>query len=321
MEGIHHRARGAAAPSNAGEPAASVVADAPEDDGGKGHHDQRDARLATGIELGHRRAAAKAAAGWAAHAHEHLARSVREALGLSPPNQTNKRSFGRGTHWLTRVVFVRGLALIYLVAFKVSNDQNAALIGTDGLTPFDEHLRRVSEYHGGAWRAFGRVPTLLLLMPRTDASLLLLSRAGLALSACVLALGAANKLMLAALWFLYMSIVNAGQVWFGFGWEMLLLEVGFLSIFTSPTLRVGQFTPQSPLPRVVRWMYRWLLYRVIMGAGLIKIRGDEVRPELQSSAAPRAGRWWGGGADPTAPRAFRPDAPPEPNSAGATSRA
>jgi len=121
------------------------------------------------------------------------------------------------------------------------------------------------------------MPTLLYLLPQTNASLLLLSRTGLALAACVLVLGAANKLMLAALWIIYMSIVNVGQIWFGFGWEMLLLEVGFLSIFTSPTLRVSQFPSGSPLPCVVRWMYRWLLYRLIMGAGLIKIRGDEVR--------------------------------------------
>ena len=34
-----------------------------------------------------------------------------------------------------------------------------------------------------------------------------------------------------ALWVLYLSVVNVGQRWYGFGWESLLLEVGFLAIF------------------------------------------------------------------------------------------
>ncbi len=32
-------------------------------------------------------------------------------------------------------------------------------------------------------------------------------------------------------WGLYLSIVNVGQTWYAFGWESLLLEVGFLGVF------------------------------------------------------------------------------------------
>ena len=39
----------------------------------------------------------------------------------------------------------------------------------------------------------------------------------------------------ALLWALYLSIVNVGQTWYGFGWESLLLEVGFLAIFLGTT--------------------------------------------------------------------------------------
>ena len=38
----------------------------------------------------------------------------------------------------------------------------------------------------------------------------------------------------ALLWVLYLSIVNVGQIWYGFGWESLLLETGFLAIFLGP---------------------------------------------------------------------------------------
>ena len=48
-----------------------------------------------------------------------------------------------GSYWLTRVVFLRFLAFIYLVAFAVSYHQNKELIGDRGLTPARLYLRRV----------------------------------------------------------------------------------------------------------------------------------------------------------------------------------
>ena len=37
-----------------------------------------------------------------------------------------------------------------------------------------------------------------------------------------------------AMWALYLSIVNVGQTFYGFGWETLLLEAGFLAILLGP---------------------------------------------------------------------------------------
>jgi hypothetical protein len=70
----------------------------------------------------------------------------------------------------------------------------------------------------------------------------------------------------AALWILYMSIVNVGQTFYAFGWESILLEAGFLAIFLGPAA--------GPPPVPVIWLFRWLLFRVEFGAGLIKLRGD-----------------------------------------------
>jgi hypothetical protein len=74
------------------------------------------------------------------------------------------------------------------------------------------------------------------------------------------------------LWVLYLSIVNVGQVWYGFGWESLLLETGFLMIF----LGNGRIAP----PVLTLWLVRWLLFRVEFGAGLIKMRGDRCWRDL-----------------------------------------
>ena len=46
-----------------------------------------------------------------------------------------------GSHWLTRVLFLRFLAFIYLVAFTISYHQNKELIGDRGLTPARLYLR------------------------------------------------------------------------------------------------------------------------------------------------------------------------------------
>src|SRR6185369_9782785 len=68
------------------------------------------------------------------------------------------------------------------------------------------------------------------------------------------------------MWVFYLSFVNVGQTWYSFGWETLLLETGFLAIF----LGARHVAP----PVIVIWMLRWLLFRVMFGAGLIKLRGD-----------------------------------------------
>ena len=68
-----------------------------------------------------------------------------------------------------------------------------------------------------------------------------------------------------ALWLLYMSIVNVGQTFYGFGWEMLLLEAGFTVAFLG--------SDQTDPPRTILILVAWLVFRLEFGAGMIKIRG------------------------------------------------
>jgi hypothetical protein len=76
----------------------------------------------------------------------------------------------------------------------------------------------------------------------------------------------ASMLPWAVLWLLYLSVVNIGQTWYAFGWESLLLEAGFLAIF----LGNDEIAP----PTVSLYLMVWLVFRVELGAGLIKWRGD-----------------------------------------------
>jgi len=76
-----------------------------------------------------------------------------------------------------------------------------------------------------------------------------------------------------------LSYVNIGQLWYSYGWEIQLLETGFLAIFLVPLLDLRPFPRHKP-PTAIIWLLRWLTFRIMLGAGLIKIRGDECWREL-----------------------------------------
>ncbi|HEX7668383.1 MAG TPA: lipase maturation factor family protein [Polyangiaceae bacterium] len=174
-----------------------------------------------------------------------------------------------GTHRFTRFCFLRGLGFVYAVAFYSLVRQMPGLIESQGLLPAAPFLSRVRDALGAA--AYVRLPTLFWL-GCSDSVMRYAAWAGVALSLGVLA-GYANSVMLAALWVLYLSFVNVGQIFYGYGWELLLLEAGFLAIFFAPAWEVRPWAA-SPPPRAVVWLLRWVLFRVMLGAGLIKLRGD-----------------------------------------------
>jgi hypothetical protein len=165
-------------------------------------------------------------------------------------------------YWLSRLVFQRGLATIYLVAFLAAALQFRPLLGARGMLPVPAFVARVP---------FRQAPSVFHVH-YSDRFFAACAWTGCAAALALLA-GADSELPLwgamllwALPWALYLSIVNVGQTWYGFGWESLLLEVGFLAIWLGND-RVGP-------PVVVLFLLRWVLFRVEFGAGLIKIRGD-----------------------------------------------
>jgi hypothetical protein len=179
----------------------------------------------------------------------------------------------RPTYWLTRFLLLRLLGAIYAVAFLVAIHQIVPLIGADGLLPVGTFLDRVADMLGSRGAGFVRLPSLFWFA-HSDTSLLTAAWVGFVLS-CVVLAGFTNALLLAVLWFLYMSFVHVGQDWYSYGWEIQLLETGFLSIFLCPLLDARPF-PRRAAPMPVIVLFRWLTFRIMFGAGLIKIRGDEV---------------------------------------------
>lgn len=181
------------------------------------------------------------------------------------------------SYWLTRFVLLRLLGVVYAVAFLVAAKQILPLIGSDGLLPVSLFLQRVESHTGSATAGFVRLPSVFWLV-HSDAALQVAAWTGLVLS-CVVVAGYANAVLMTVLWLLYMSFVHVGQDWYGYGWEIQLLETGFLAIFLCPLLDGRPFPKRAP-PLVVIWLFRWLIFRIMIGAALIKLRGDSAWRDL-----------------------------------------
>ena len=181
-------------------------------------------------------------------------------------------------HELTRFVLLRLLGFVYTAAFASLLLQVVPLIGEHGITPARVHIAELVQQTGSPLQAAAYEPSLFLWLPPSDASLLALAWLGLGLALALL-LGVTNAWLMLALWLLYRSFVAIGQLWYGYGWELLLLETGFLAIFSAPLKSLGPF-PRHRVPLGLVWLYRWLAFRVMLGAGLIKLRGDRCWRDL-----------------------------------------
>ena len=181
------------------------------------------------------------------------------------------------SYWLTRFVILRLLGLVYFVAFLSLAQQILPLIGSQGLLPVSLFFRQAERFLGSDRSAFLQLPSIFWINS-SDTFLAVMSWVGVMLSAALL-LGFANGILLIALWAIYLSFVHIGQDWYSYGWEIQLLETGFLAVFLCPLLD-GRPFPKAPPPVPVIWLFRWLIIRVMLGAGLIKIRGDSCWRDL-----------------------------------------
>jgi Lipase maturation factor len=174
---------------------------------------------------------------------------------------------GLAGYWSSRFLFERALALVYLVAFVCAANQFVPLLGEHGLLPVSRFVRAVP---------FRASPSLFFFAP-TDLAFRIAAWIGIILSGAALSglmqrSGLLSSVVWAILWLLYLSFVNVGQVFYGFGWESLLLETGFFAIF----LGSGATAPSA----LLIWIWRWVLFRDMFGAGLIKLRGDSCWRDL-----------------------------------------
>jgi predicted DCC family thiol-disulfide oxidoreductase YuxK len=177
------------------------------------------------------------------------------------------------TYFLMRRLFLVLLGLTYLVAFLSLNVQLPGLIGSNGIMPAQSVMDAVEQNTAGLDR-FRLAPTLCWISAR-DHVLQGLAVTGAILSLLVI-LNIAPAPCLFLLWLIYLSLAQVSTVFLGYQWDNLLLETGFLAIFFAPWRLWPNLAREAPPPRIVLWLLRWLLFRLVFSSGAVKLLSGDV---------------------------------------------
>jgi predicted DCC family thiol-disulfide oxidoreductase YuxK len=185
------------------------------------------------------------------------------------------------THRLPRWVFLRSIGIIYLAAFFSLGQQVEGLIGSNGIIPANFTMAAVRQ--GMAAKTgverFHRFPTLCWISA-SDRSLRWQCAAGIGLSLVVIA-GVAPAPALFLLWLIYLSLTTVCREFLSFQWDGLLLETGFLAIFFAPWQWLPRGAREQPPSRLVLWLLRLLLFRLMFESGCVKLfSGDPTWRDL-----------------------------------------
>ena len=187
----------------------------------------------------------------------------------------------RPTYFSARRWFLRTLGAIYLIAFLSLWVQIDGLVGSNGVSPVSQFLPAVRTQLGPD--AYTLLPTLCWF-GSSNAFLHFLCGSGV-LCSLLLIFGITPAVSLVALFVLYLSLAIAGQVFFNFQWDVLLLETGFLAIFFAPwqlwprELQLWRRSPPpstAPVSLVGLFLLKLLLFKLMLMSGVVKLTsGDD----------------------------------------------
>lgn len=185
-------------------------------------------------------------------------------------------------HWLVGVCYFSAFLSLYL--------EWDGLLSYNGIEPVDlfvdrvrahflrgdKQLASISLWTTGAqlFRSFGSIVALapeLGMTPDGVSQVLLL--VGLMCSALIVS-GLPLRLLFFCCWISYLSLQHVGQTFLSFQWDILLLEVGFLSIFSSiPAVEYIWPCATTPSRRTsLTWCYRFLAWKLMFLSGVVKIQ-------------------------------------------------
>lgn len=162
-------------------------------------------------------------------------------------------------------VFLRLLAVIYAIAFVSFWVQLNGLIGPKGVLPAQVYLDAIANRAGTAAR-WTYLPTFCWWFGG-GVFLHVLCALGVVLSVTAF-FNVLRPLSLLGLWACYLSLAAPAQIFLNYQWDILLLEAGLLSFFLAAWKR-GDSRPEPP--RVARWLLWWLLIRLMLLSGIVKL--------------------------------------------------
>ncbi len=156
-------------------------------------------------------------------------------------------------------LFTRGIGILFLIAFISFHSQALGLIGSHGLVPIED-LTDALQLHLGS-SSYWLLP-MVFWLNTSDIMIQLICWAGIIFS-CTLILNIFPRISLLLIYLFYLSLINAGQAFMAFQWDLFLLEAGVIAIFFVGGTHLGA------------WLLRWLLFRFVLAGGLVKVFSGE----------------------------------------------
>lgn len=212
--------------------------------------------------------------------------SSQEALQLDELHPEAKAAEAQPSGYtISSWLFQRAIGISYLAAFLSMTFQIIGLIGHDGILPIDRAINYLHAANGSMFDLGS-----IAFFNCSDFALNALCWSGVTISLMLIA-GVLPVASAALCWLLWLSIVNIGQDFLCFQWDILLLEAGFLNIFLAPwvvwdmPLRKNKCLMFAKPYMVAIWMFQWLLFRLMLESGLCKLSsGDETWRNLTAMA-------------------------------------
>lgn len=168
---------------------------------------------------------------------------------------------------ISRCIFLRLLALVYLFAFAAFLWQCEGLVGVGGILPLEAYLEHLHGIYKTS--AYFYYPSIFWFTA-TPFALKSVAIIGM-LASIALFFSIWPRLASIICWFLTLSYCTAGQVFFNTQWDALLLEMGFLSIFLAPKGFFAAFFSRALQTPYLIYLFHFLLFRFIFFAGFSKI--------------------------------------------------
>lgn len=204
---------------------------------------------------------ARPTAGW-------LARLWWEVKDCSGLNNTT-------TYLWPRWLVLRAVGIVYLFVFGGILKESQALIGPNGIAPLDEFFRQLRVMHPGTVDALMSAPSLFWL-GHGAGMVTFLGWLGFA-AAVALVFNLWPRLSLFGCWLIFLSFCATWRVFSPAQLDNLMLEVALLLIPFAPAgYRPGLGVDSPPRPIAI-FMVRWLLFRVMFEAGLVKLTAGDPR--------------------------------------------
>lgn len=164
---------------------------------------------------------------------------------------------------ITMEVTARLVGLVFFIAFVSLLPQLNCLYGKDGLAPLGEFFNSLRAAHLDALS----YPTLVWFKPDVTGMSIVATIGAMAslLAFC----NKAKPLLLLVCYFCYLSLVQVGQDFLLFQWDILLLEVGFASAFIS----ARGLKPE--VKGLFAWLFVAIAFKLMLLSGLCKIVSND----------------------------------------------